>query len=216
MSFSIGAWADPHAVSVNIIGCGVANAYDDECDISKITVRVKPDPGFTTRLAWITVTNKTTGGQYTTSVDDKPAYDPNENGNYGGERDITLYVAKPVATDMSLPEPAYDNVVVTVCFKGGLKLQSNLANATVTWYDGGNTEPVAASFNPESLTALTADHLYVSESSYDERKDHYVIAKVVPGAGNWTDASLLRSFDCCWHSWYWNRLIPQFNPAEGR
>jgi hypothetical protein len=96
---------------------------------------------------------------------------------------------------MSLPEPAYDNVVVTVCFKGGLKLQSNLANATVTWYDGGNTEPVAASFNPESLTALTADHLYVSESSYDERKDHYVIAKVVPGAGNWTDASLLRSME---------------------
>ena len=74
-------------------------------------------------------------------------------------------------------------------------MQSNLANATVTWYNGGNTEPVAASFDPTSLTALTADHLYVSESSYDERKDHYVIAKVVPGAGNWTDASLLRSME---------------------
>lgn len=195
MSFSIGAWADSHAVSVNIIGCGVANAYDDECDNSKITVHVKPDPGFTTRLAWITVTNKTTGGQYKTSVDNKPAIDPNENGNYGGERNITLYVAKPVATDMSLPEPTEDNVVVTVCFKGGLKLQSNLANATVTWYDGGNTEPVAASFNPASLTALTAENLYVSESSYDEGKDHYVIVKVVPGAGNWTDASLLRSME---------------------
>ena len=195
MSFSIGAWADPHDVSVNIIGCGDANAYDDECDNSKITVHVKPAPGFTTRLAWITVTNKTTGGQYKTSVDNKPAIDPNENGNYGGERNITLYVKKKVAADLSLPEPAYDNVVVTVCFWGGLKLQSNLANATVTWYDGGNTEPVAASFNPESLTALTADHLYVSESSYDEGKDHYVIAKVVPGAGNWTDASLLRSME---------------------
>ena len=96
---------------------------------------------------------------------------------------------------MTLPEPAADNVVITVCFKGGLKLQSNLENATVTWYDGGNTEPVAASLDPASLTALTADHLYVSESSYDERKDHYVIAKVVPGAGNWTDASLLRSME---------------------
>ena len=195
ISFSIGAWADPHAVSVNIIGCGVANAYDDECDNSKITVHVKPDPGFTTRLAWITVTNKTTGGQYTTSVDNKPAIDPNENGNYGGERNITLYVAKPVATDMSLPEPTDDNVVVTVCFWGGLKLQSNLANATVTWYDGGNTEPVAASFDSASLTALAAENLYVSESSYDEGKDHYVIVKVVPGAGNWTDASLLRSME---------------------
>ena len=200
ISFSIGAWADSHAVSVNIIGCGVANAYDDECDNSKITVHVKPDPGFTTRLAWITVTNKTTGGQYTTSVDNKPAIDPNENGNYGGERNISLYVAKPVATDMSLPEPTEDNVVVTVCFWGGLKLQSNLANATVTWYDGGNTEPVAASFDPTSLSALTADHLYVSESSYDERKDHYVIAKVVPDNDlstgfYWTDASLLRSME---------------------
>lgn len=200
MSFSIGAWADPHAVSVNIIGCGVANAYDDECDISKITVRVKPDPGFTTRLAWITVTNKTTGGQYTTSVEDKPAYDPNdENGNYGGERDITLYVAKPVATDMSLPEPAYDNVVVTVCFKGGLKLQSNLANATVTWYDGGNAVPEADKAYPE----ITGASPYVSQFNTTDNTyatgDHYVIAHIVPdnalSGSYWTDASLLRSME---------------------
>lgn len=198
MSFSIGV----RGYTVNIIGCGqIVDVSNDGCDALHICVTVKPDPGFTTRLAWITVTNKTTGGQYTTSGGGNVAQDPAEtnpnNYTYGTQRVCTLFVAKPDAdaTDLSLPEPTEDNIVVTVCFKGGLKLQSNLANSTVTWYDGGNTEPVAASFDPTSLTALTADHLYVSEMSYDERKDHYVIAKVVPGAGNWTDASLLRSME---------------------
>ena len=100
---------------------------------------------------------------------------------------------------MSLPEPAYDNVVVTVCFEGGLKLQSNLANATVTWYDGGNAVPEADKAYPE----ITGASPYVSQFNTTDNTyatgDHYVIAHIVPdnalSGSYWTDASLLRSME---------------------
>lgn len=205
MSFSIGAWAADIVVSVNKIGCGVANAYLDVCNISKIIVHVKPDPGFTTRLAWITVTNETTGGQYATSIGEgQKATDPNEGGDYGGERDIILYVAKPKSTDLSLPEPAYDNVVVTVRFWGGLYLKNELGNATVEWYDGGNTEPAASSFNSNNYSKITGANPYVSQFKSDVTNntytyasgDHYVIAHIVPDDDNkWTNEALLRSME---------------------
>ena len=187
MTGSIGAWADD-VVEVSVTGGGSAEAKNlGGCGYLSIQLKVTPADGYTTRKDWITVTNKTTGRQY----EIQNCYISISGSTYT----YTLYVKKPNEYDLSLQEPTKDNVIVNVHFLGGLKLQSNLANATVTWYNGGNTEPVAASFDPTSLTALTADHLYVSESSYDERKDHYVIAKVVPDAGNWTDASLLRSME---------------------
>lgn len=182
MTGSIGVWAGN--ITCSVTGGGSAEAENQGgCGYLSIELKVTPADGYTTRKDWITVTNKTTGRQY--KIQDC----------YISGSTYTLHVIKPNEYDLSLQEPTKDNVIVNVHFLGGLKLQSNLANATVTWYDGGNTEPVAASFDPTSLNALTADHLYVSESSYDERKDHYVIAKVVPGAGNWTDASLLRSME---------------------
>lgn len=187
MTGSIGVWAGNITCSVTGGGSAEANNLGG-CGYLVIQLQVTPADGYTTRNDWITVTNKTTGRQY-------EIQDCSISGST-----YTLYVKKPNEYDLSLQEPTKDNVIVNVHFLGGLKLQSNLANATVTWYDGGNTEPVAASFNPASLTALTADHLYVSESSYDERKDHYVIAKVVPDNDlstgfYWTDASLLRSME---------------------
>ena len=200
MSFSIGASGS----TKNIIGCGTVTVSHDACDALKIDVKVKPDPGFTTCLDWITVTNQTTGGQYSISKSGNNAVDPAvtnpETYHYGSERTITLYVAKPDATDMSLPEPAADNVVITVCFKGGLKLQSNLANATVTWYDGGNAVPEADKAYPE----ITGASPYVSQFNTTDNTyatgDHYVIAHIVPGndlstGSYWTDASLLRSME---------------------
>lgn len=199
MSFSIGVSGG----TVNKIGCGtVSVSYSIICDVLKLDVTVKPDPGFTTCLAWITVTNKTTGGQYTTSgghVAEDPA---DTDKKYSEERVCTLYVAKPDAdaTDMTLPEPAADNVVITVCFKGGLKLQSNLANATVTWYDGGNAVPEADKAYPE----ITGASPYVSQFNTTDNTyatgDHYVIAHIVPDNDlstgfYWTDASLLRSME---------------------
>lgn len=101
---------------------------------------------------------------------------------------------------MSLPEPAADNVVITVCFKGGLKLQSNLENATVTWYDGGNAVPEADKAYPE----ITGASPYVSQFNTTDNTyatgDHYVIAHIVPDNDlstgfYWTDASLLRSME---------------------
>ena len=200
MSFSIGASGS----TKNIIGCGTVTVSHDACDALKIDVKVKPDPGFTTCLDWITVTNQTTGGQYSISKSGNNAVDPAvtnpETYHYGSERTITLYVAKPDATDMSLPEPAADNVVITVCFKGGLKLQSNLANATVTWYDGGNAVPEADKAYPE----ITGASPYVSQFNTTDNTyatgDHYVIAHIVPDNDlstgfYWTDASLLRSME---------------------
>lgn len=201
MSFSIGVSGG----TVNKIGCGtVSVSYSIICDVLKIDVTVKPDPGFTTCLDWITVTNQTTGGQYSKSKSGNNAEDPAvtypETYHYGSERTITLYVAKPDATDMTLPEPAADNVVITVCFKGGLKLQSNLANATVTWYDGGNAVPEADKAYPE----ITGASPYVSQFNTTDNTyatgDHYVIAHIVPDNDlstgfYWTDASLLRSME---------------------
>lgn len=200
MSFSIGASGS----TKNIIGCGTVTVSHDACDALKIDVKVKPDPGFTTCLDWITVTNQTTGGQYSISKSGNNAVDPAvtnpETYHYGSERTITLYVAKPDATDMSLPEPAADNVVITVCFKGGLKLQSNLENATVTWYDGGNAVPEADKAYPE----ITGASPYVSQFNTTDNTyatgDHYVIAHIVPDNDlstgfYWTDASLLRSME---------------------
>ena len=200
MSFSIGASGS----TKNIIGCGTVTVSHDACDALKIDVKVKPDPGFTTCLDWITVTNQTTGGQYSISKSGNNAVDPAvtnpETYHYGSERTITLYVAKPDATDMSLPEPAADNVVITVCFKGGLKLQSNLAKATVTWYDGGNAVPEADKAYPE----ITGASPYVSQFNTTDNTyatgDHYVIAHIVPDNDlstgfYWTDASLLRSME---------------------
>lgn len=201
MSFSIGVSGG----TVNKIGCGtVSVSYSIICDVLKIDVTVKPDPGFTTCLDWITVTNKTTGGQYSKSKSGNNAEDPAvtnpETYHYGSERKITLYVAKPDATDMTLPEPAADNVVITVCFKGGLKLQSNLENATVTWYDGGNAVPEADKAYPE----ITGASPYVSQFNTTDNTyatgDHYVIAHIVPDNDlstgfYWTDASLLRSME---------------------
>lgn len=184
MTGSIGVWAGD--ITCSVTGGGSAEANNrGGCGYLVIQLQVTPAVGYTTRLDWITVTNQTTGRQY--EIQD--CYIDISGSTY------ELYVRKPNEYDLSLQEPTKDNVIVNVHFLGGLKLQSNLANATVTWYDGGNTEPVAASFDPTRLTALTADHLYVSETSYDKRKDHYVIAKVVPDAGNWTDASLLRSME---------------------
>lgn len=188
MTGSIGVWAGN--ITCSVTGGGSAEAKDlGGCGDLRIQLQVTPADGYTTRKDWITVTNKTTGRQYYIS-----------QCNFDGNKNYTLLVGKLDPSDLSLQEPTKDNVIVNVHFLGGLKLQSNLANATVTWYDGGNTEPVAASFDPTSLTALTADHLYVSESSYDDRKDHYVIAKVVPDNDlstgfYWTDASLLRSME---------------------
>lgn len=184
MTGSIGVWAGD--ITCSVTGGGSAEANNQGgCGYLMIELQVTPADGYTTRKDWITVTNKTTGRQYYIS-----------QCTFDGNKNYTLLVGKLDPSDLSLQEPTKDNVIVNVHFLGGLKLQSNLANATVTWYDGGNTEPVAASFDPTSLTALTADHLYVSESSYDERKDHYVIAKVEPngdgyGDGYWTDQKLL-------------------------
>lgn len=55
MSFSIGV----RGYTVNIIGCGqIVDVSNDGCDALHICVTVKPDPGFTTCLDWITVTKK--------------------------------------------------------------------------------------------------------------------------------------------------------------
>ena len=176
MTGSIGAWAGDITCSYNIEG-GSAEAKDwGGCGYIIIGLDVTPADGYTTRQEWITVTNKTTGRQYKINYCDVSTYPSYTS--------YTLYVVKPDEYDLSLQEPTKDNVIVNVHFLGGLKLQSNLANATVTWYDGGNAVPTA-------IPTSTTPAISVVKETYGAAQDHYVIAHIVPNGGYWTDQKFL-------------------------
>lgn len=171
MTGSIGVWAGDITCSVTGGGSAEANNLGG-CGYLSIELEVTPAAGYTTRKDWITVTNKTTGRQY-------EIQDCNISGST-----YTLYVKKPNEYDLSLQEPTKDNVIVNVHFLGGLKLQSNLANATVTWYDGGNAVPTA-------IPTSTTPAISVVKETYGAAQDHYVIAHIVPNGGYWTDQKFL-------------------------
>ena len=65
----------------------------------------------------------------------------------------------------------------------GLPLKSNLgANATVTFYDYGTTEPT---------TSFTKPSTAITQIDNSDGNDHYVIVHIVPNDGFWTDQKLL-------------------------
>lgn len=174
MTGSIGAWA-ADVVEVSVTGGGSASATcGNDCGSLKIILTVNPVADYITGEKWITVTNKTTGRQY--EIQD--CYISGSGSTY------TLFVKKPNEYDLSLQEPTKDNVIVNVHFLGGLKLQSNLANATVTWYDGGNAVPTA-------IPTSTTPAISVVKETYGAAQDHYVIAHIVPNGGYWTDQKFL-------------------------
>ena len=72
----------------------------------------------------------------------------------------------------------------------GVSLLDNLTNATVTFWDNGETAPVASSFSSASYTDANK-----KTNISKDGKDHYIIVHIVPDVGYWTNLSLLEVED---------------------
>ena len=178
----------------------VATGYEEDpsghCELLKVVLKVTPKPGYYTNLNLITATNsETTPTEFEKYVgDDLKTVDPaDQSRDYSAEREITIYW-KGKEGNTPTVEPVPNKIKITVKFeRAGIFLWNDLGeNASVEFYDGGETEPSATTFDPS-----IANEIKMYDNS--DGSDRYIIVHVVPNDVDknrsdddyWTDLALL-------------------------
>ena len=88
-----------------------------------------------------------------------------------------------------------DGIANTVSFREtwGLQLNHSFStNATVTFWNGGTSEPVSDSFDP---TLYSDANKITKIDNAGDTEDRYIIMHIVPAAGYWTDQQLLMAME---------------------
>lgn len=210
-------WADDdlNTDQLGIEGSGeIVSATYNGCNLFRVDLKVKPDPGYYTNLSLITATNAADpnlGEQPITSfiqysdeetgenTVDEADTDPTKD--YSSERTITIFWVREKGTD---PDPSDANIKITVKFKPiALELRNGLgeSKATVKFYEpnaGFDPENSGFEFNPIDYLGDGGEHPAKKDIEYIDNKDgvdRYIIAHIEPKPGYWTDENLLFAYE---------------------
>ena len=105
----------------------------------------------------------------------------------GASDNVTFANAAAKTTTFTMPD---NNVTIKANFIDKLKLKHTFGtDATVTFWDGGTTEPVPSTFDTTHYPKDGAGITEIDNTGFTE--DHYMIVYIKPKDGYWTNQQLL-------------------------
>ena len=118
---------------------------------------------------------------------------PNAGYRLANWESTDIAITDPTATSFTFTKTMTADITITGNFVNGLQLKHTFGtNATVTFWNGGTSEPTSVNFEP---TTYTDANKITEIDNAGDTEDRYIIVHIEPSASYWTDQQLLMAME---------------------